>query len=181
MGRAEPLEAQREKEYLRRAASGEIPVAAEAYERSIHDRSGNVHWISWVDVAGPDNTLIGVGHDITERKRAEEQTELQLQRVRALRAIDIAISSSFDLNLTLNLLLDQVITQLKTDAAAILLFHPSTRTLEHAASRGFRSTAIREARLRLGEGYAGKAVLERRIIHISNLMETDSEFAQLSR
>ena len=79
-------------------------------------------------------------HDITERKRAEEQTQLQLQRLKALRAIDIAISSSFDLSLTLDILLDQVIAQLNTDAAAILLFHPITRTLEYAASRGFRST-----------------------------------------
>ena len=117
--------------------------------------------------------------DVTERKLAEEQIQLQLQRVRALRAIDIAISSSFDLQLTLNLLLDQVIAQLKTDAAAILLFHPSTRTLEHAASRGFRSVAVREVRLRIGEGYAGKAVLQRRMIHISNLSETDIEFAAL--
>ena len=116
--------------------------------------------------------------DITERKRAEEQTQLQLQRIKALRAIDLAISSSFDLRLTLDIMLDQVSTQLKTDAAVILLFHPSTRTLEYAASRGFRSTAIRETRLRLEEGYAGKAVLERRLVHISNLVETDSELTR---
>ena len=42
----------------------------------------------------------------------------------------------------------------------------------------FAPLAIREARVRLGEGYAGKAILERRIIHIPNLMETDSEFSR---
>ena len=46
-------ETQREKEYLERAARREIPIATEAYERAIQDRSGNTHWILWVDAVGP--------------------------------------------------------------------------------------------------------------------------------
>ena len=118
---------------------------------------------------------VSINRDITERKRAEEQAQLQIQRLRSLRAIDIAISSSFNLNLTLDILLDQVITQLNVDAASILLFDSIARGLEYGASRGFRTTAIRGARVRLGEGYAGKAILERRTIHIPNLMETADE------
>src|SRR5688500_2884907 len=111
---------------------------------------------------------VRVNRDITERKRAEEQTQLQLQRLKSLRAIDIAISSSFNLSLTLDILLDQVISQLNTDAAAVLLLDPITETLEYAASRGFLSTAIRKARVRVGEGFAGRAILERRTMHIPN-------------
>src|SRR6185503_12000017 len=140
--------------------------------------TGDVSIAPVFDEMGICTHLVGAVHDITERKLAEGQIELQLQRLRALRAIDTAISSSFDLGLTLDILLDQVIAQLRTDAATILLFHPSTRTLEHAASRGFRSPALRETRVRLGEGYAGRAILERRIIHIPDLMETKSELAQ---
>jgi PAS domain S-box-containing protein/putative nucleotidyltransferase with HDIG domain len=163
-------------------ASGRLNFEREQVDQTLTGEKIHVN-IRWSVAPGYEDSLAQVlvsTVDITERKQAEEQIQLQLQRVRALRAIDIAISSSFDLNLTLSLLLDHVIAQLHTDAAAILLFHSSTRTLEHAASRGFRSTAIREARLRLGEGYAGKAVLERRMIHISNLVETDSELAALS-
>jgi PAS domain S-box-containing protein/putative nucleotidyltransferase with HDIG domain len=116
--------------------------------------------------------------DVTERKRAEERIQLQIQHLRALRAIDIAISSSFNLSLTLDVLLEQVITQLKVDAAGVLLFQPITKTLVYAASRGFSSTAIREAKIRLGEGYAGNAILEGRMIHIPNLMETNTGSAQ---
>ena len=134
--------------------------------------------IALTDGRGKMTGFVSVNRDVTERKQAEEQTQFQIQRLKALRAIDIAISSSFDLRLTLDILLDQVTTQLKTDAAAILLFQPITRILEHAASRGFGSTAIRESRVTLGEGYAGKAILERRTIHIPNLMETDSEFTR---
>lgn len=134
--------------------------------------------IALIDEHGKMTGYVSVNRDITERKRAEEQTQLQLQRLRALRAIDIAISSSFNLSLTLEILLDHVIAQLNSDAAAVLLFDPSTKTLEYAASRGFRSTAIREARVRLGEGIAGTAILERRLIHIPNLMESGREFTR---
>ena len=134
--------------------------------------------IALIDEHGKMTGYVSVNRDITERKRAEEQTQLQLQRLKSLRAIDIAISSSFNLSLTLEILLDQVIAQLNADAAAVLLFRPITKTLEYAASRGFRSIAIREAKVRLGEGYAGKAILERRTIHITNLMGTHSKFSR---
>ena len=72
LSRSVPVEAQTEKEYVGRAAYGEAPIPTKAYERPIRDRWGNIHWISWVDTAGPGDLLIGVGHDITERKRMEE-------------------------------------------------------------------------------------------------------------
>ena len=134
--------------------------------------------IALIDEHGKMTGYVSVNRDITERKRAEEQTQLQLQRLKSLRAIDIAISSSFNLSLTLDILLDQVISQLNTDAAAVLLLDPITKTLEYAASRGFLSRAIRKARVRLGEGFAGRAILERRTMHIPNLMETGGEFTR---
>ncbi|MEO5888444.1 MAG: PAS domain S-box protein [Anaerolineales bacterium] len=161
-------------------ANGRLNFEREEEDQTLTGEKIHVN-VRWSVAPGYEDSLAQVivsTVDITERKRAEEKIQLQLQRVRALRAIDGAISSSFDLHLTLNLLLDQVIAQLNVDAAVILLFHPSTSTLEHTASRGLHSTAAREARLRVGEGYAGKAMLERRIIHIPNLMETDSELRQ---
>jgi len=161
-------------------ASGRLNFEREQVDQTLTGEKIHVN-VRWSVAPGYEDSLAQVivsTLDITERKQAEEQIGLQIQRLKALRAIDIAISSSFNLGLTLDILLEQVIAQLKTDAAAILLFHPITRTLEYGASLGFRSTAIREAKVRLGEGYAGKAILERRIIHIPNLMETDSELAK---
>ena len=127
------------------------------------------------DEKGTVRGYVSINRDITKRKQAEEQAQLQIQRLRSLRAIDVAISSSFNLNLTLDILLDQVITQLNVDAAAILLFDATARSLEYGAGRGFRTPDIRTARVRLGEGYAGKSVLERRTIHVPNLMENVDE------
>jgi PAS domain S-box-containing protein len=114
---------------------------------------------------------------IIERKRAEEQIQRQLKYLGALRMIDIAISSSFDLNVILDVVLQQVVSQLRIDASAIMLFNDQLQTTEYAASRGFRFDALRHTRLKLGEGYASQAVLTRKTIHISALMETGSKLA----
>ena len=158
-------------------ASGQLNFELESVDDTLTGEKIHVS-LRWTVAPGYEDTLARVivsTIDVTERKRAEEQAQLQIQRLRSLRAIDVAISSSFNLNLTLDILLDQVISQLNVDAASILLFDSAARSLQYAASRGFRTTAIREARVRLGEGYAGKAVLERHMIHNSNFIETDAE------
>ncbi len=105
--------------------------------------------------------------DITERKKAEEHIRQQLQRLNALRTVDMTITTSLDLRVTLTVLLDHVVTQLGVDAAAVLLFNSYNQTLEFAAGRGFRSHWLENVRLRLGQGYAGKAALERRTVSAS--------------
>ena len=81
--------------------------------------------------------------------------------------------------MTLKVFLDHVITQLSVDAANVLLLNPHTRTLEYAASQGFRTSALRHTHLRLGEGYAGVAALENRIVRIPNLKEESNVFTRM--
>lgn len=116
--------------------------------------------------------------DITEHKRAEAQIKRQLGRLRSLREIDAAITSSFDMRVNLDIVLQQVLSQLNVDAAAILLLHANTHMIEYAASRGFRSKATQYTHLKLGEGYAGRAVLERRTIHVVDLMGKGGKLAK---
>jgi response regulator RpfG family c-di-GMP phosphodiesterase len=106
-----------------------------------------------------------------EHKRAERSVERQLQHLSALHTIDEAITSSLNVGITFFVLLDQVISQLGVDAAAILLLDQPKQTLEYAAGSGFYSQAIYHMDLRLGEDYAGRAALEGHTIHIPNLLE----------
>lgn len=96
LSRSEALEAQHEKEYLSRAASGQTPIATEPYERAVQDRWGNTRWISWVDTAGSDGSIIGVGHDITERKQIEDAL-----RIAKTRNVDI-LESALDCIITID-------------------------------------------------------------------------------
>ncbi len=103
------------------------------------------------------------------RSTLHEEAKKQLERMATLRAIDIVIGNSFDLRVTLNIFLNQVVSQLHVDAAAVLSHNAKTHTLEYVARRGFKTHAIEKTQLRLGEGHAGTAVLERRTISVPNL------------
>jgi PAS domain S-box-containing protein/putative nucleotidyltransferase with HDIG domain len=98
------------------------------------------------------------------RKQVEQQVQRQLAQLAALRAIDQAISGSLDLQMTLDIFLEQVIRQLNVDAADVLLLNQSDQTLSYTAGHGFRSSTFQHARLRRGEGRAGRAAAERRIV-----------------
>jgi PAS domain S-box-containing protein len=133
--------------------------------------------ISKVNMSGNELFTV-ILRDVTERRQAEEKIQRQVKHLNALRMIDIAISSSFDLDIILDVVLQQVITQLLVDASAITFFNAQMQTIEYAASRGFHSNALQHARLKLGDGYAGQAVLKRKTIHISGLMETGGKLAK---
>ena len=119
--------------------------------------------------SGMPARFIGMVQDITQRKLAEIQIYQQIQRLNALRKIDQAITSNFNLRLILNTLLSEVTTQLQVDAADILLLDTREQILQYVAGKGFRNRAIESARVRLGEGYAGRVAKERRMIQIQNL------------
>jgi len=114
--------------------------------------------------------------DINDIKCAEERIRRHLEHLTALVEIDRAINFSFDLNLSLKTLLTHVIVQLGVDAADVLLFNPTSRTLEYVAGRGFHTKAIEHARQPLGEGYAGRAAQERSIVHIPDLAKEHDRF-----
>jgi PAS domain S-box-containing protein/putative nucleotidyltransferase with HDIG domain len=164
----------------------DLPITLEALEaikkppyrkrtETRHLTPAGIRWFSWensavVDDSGKIIELQGVGRDITERKQAEEKVRRQIDNLRALTEIQTAISSSFGLEISLGTVLSHVLEQLRVDAACIQSFDPVLQTLAYVAGRGFRSEAFKQAPpLLLGEGYAGRAVLERRTIQISNL------------
>jgi HD-GYP domain-containing protein (c-di-GMP phosphodiesterase class II) len=86
----------------------------------------------------------------------------------ALRAIDLAISSSLDLNLALSVVLSQVTAQLNVDAADILLLNPQN-ILEFKTGLGFRTDVLQHTRLQIGDGFAGMAALQQKIIIVPDL------------
>ena len=121
----------------------------------------------------------GILRDVTERMRADERIDRHIQKLSALRSIDLAISSSLDIRVTLKVFLEQVVTQLHVDACDVLLLNPHAKTLDYAASQGFRTSALRHTHLRLGQGYAGVAALENRIVSIPDVKRDDNDFKRL--
>lgn len=181
--------------FLSRVHPDDRKAVDKAYSDSIRDRTAYeiVHRLKFPDgrvkfvqercktfYSSEGNPIrsIGTAQDITERRLTEERTQRQCQRFSALHSIDLAISSSVSIHMTLNIFMDHLLTQLGVDAGNVLLLNPRSNMLEYAASRGFRTDALKHSHVRLGEGYAGAAASENRVVSISDLREEKGGFTQ---
>jgi len=126
------------------------------------------------------STLAAQAAVILENARLFEETNHRLKHVQALRTIDMAINSSLDLQVTLDIFLEQITQQLGVHAVDILRLDPHTQTLEYAAGRGFRTAAPQRTYLRLGEGLGGRTAAEQHLLHIPNLTNDLSAVARSS-
>ncbi|HEX7432650.1 MAG TPA: PAS domain-containing protein, partial [Anaerolineaceae bacterium] len=114
-----------------------------------------------------------------ENARLFADSQQRLRFIQSLRIIDQAITGSFDLRVVINILLGEIMTQLKVDAVDLLLLSPGQNMLDFHAGRGFRTDFLRHTHLRIGEGYAGEAALEGRMVCVPDLNEELSQLTQL--
>jgi PAS domain S-box-containing protein len=84
-------EREREKTYIIAAIQGEVQFRTEPNERQIYDKDGKPHWILWQDAKGPGDTLVGIGHDITEYKRLESQI-IHSEKMRAVGELSAGVA-----------------------------------------------------------------------------------------
>jgi response regulator RpfG family c-di-GMP phosphodiesterase len=105
------------------------------------------------------------------RAQLYEQSQRQVRRLTSLRDIDAAITSSFDLRLTLNILMDHTRNHLNIDAVNIGLYHPDLQTLTYLPGLGFEIPSPTRPQVRIGEGLAGQVILKQQICHITNLQK----------
>jgi PAS domain S-box-containing protein len=118
---------------------------------------------------GGKDMIFVIGRDISERKIAEEKIRRQLNYLTALREIDQTISSTFEVQSSLNSLISRAISLLVVDAATVLVLNLQTNSLEYAAGYGFRSEEVSLASVTIDASYAGRAVIEKRMLQIPNL------------
>ena len=103
------------------------------------------------------------------RAQLYEQSQRQVRRLTSLRDIDSAIASSFDLRLTLNILMDQTVSHLNVDAVNIGLYHPELQSLTYLTGVGFTIPSPTRPQVRMGEGLAGQVLVRQQTCHITNL------------
>jgi PAS domain S-box-containing protein len=122
------------------------------------------------DETGEVTHFIGIKQDITHRKRIEEQVHQQIERLTALQQIDRAIAATFDIKVSLNILLSAAQRLLSADAVDILLINPITHSFEYVSCLGFRSESSKLENVKLGKSYAGLVAQDRRMTYIPNIM-----------
>jgi HD-GYP domain-containing protein (c-di-GMP phosphodiesterase class II) len=96
----------------------------------------------------------------------DEKLARQQSQILAMRSVERAITSSMDLNVTLNVYLDHVTDQLGADAASVLLPDSQNRDMTVAAGRGFRKNNRPQSRIRTDHSLASRAHLERKFVSL---------------
>jgi putative nucleotidyltransferase with HDIG domain len=104
-----------------------------------------------------------------------------MRRLGVLRTGDLAILSSLDLDLTLEIFLQQVKSELDADAAAVLMLNQGTQKLEYGAGLGFTTALIKETSVALGEGFAGRVALERRSLYEEDIVHENPSVRKFTR
>jgi PAS domain S-box-containing protein len=128
--------------------------------------------VMWVQAIA-DRTGMAV-----ENAQLYEDAVNRLERLTALQSVSLAVSASPDLRLTLKVILDHVTSQLRVDAADVLLLDEADNTLALSASTGFLATSVPEYRLPVDDAsMPGSVVTSRRIETVTAL----SAFSQFRR
>jgi signal transduction histidine kinase len=118
----------------------------------------------------------------SQRRRAEEEVKRNLERIKVLHEIDLAIMSTLDLEQLLNTLLEKIDPALAYLATTIRLFNKATGELEPVACRNINEAEWKGLKRNGLHGLA-KIVLENRIsMTVSNIQtdtrSTASDFAR---
>lgn len=106
-----------------------------------------------------------VGNSI-HRISLHERTERQVRHLNAMHTIDRAISASLDLNVTMEILLDQVLNLSGADATDVVVLNLDTQKLIPVANRGFHSMRNAQVEKHLGDCPASRVIFSRQPVFI---------------
>ena len=124
------------------------------------------------DQNGLLTTLAEIGGNAIHRAQLFEHNREQIRRLTTLRDIDSAIASSFDLRLTLNILMDQTIKHLNVNAIDIGLYHQELQSITYIGGSGFQSSSASRVQTRIGEGLAGQVIIKQKPFHLTDLQNS---------
>jgi PAS domain S-box-containing protein len=107
-------------------------------EEPARDAQGNPVWLATTkvplrDAAGKVIGIVGIGHDITQRKRAEEEIRRSLERLQLMNRVLMAAASSLDPYQVLEAICTELAQALDLPQAAFALFTEDRQALRVVA------------------------------------------------
>jgi PAS domain S-box-containing protein len=114
-------------------------------------------------------TIAEIAGNAIYRSNLFDRNEEQIRRLTTLREIDTAITSSLDLRITLNIIIEHLITKMGVSAASFLIFNPNSQMLDTVAASGFQNQEMNQISLNVGDGLATQILLNRKPIHVKDL------------
>jgi hypothetical protein len=96
-----------------------------------------------------------------------EQANRRLNKIMALRNIDLAILSSFDIRVIYDVFLHETVSLLQIETVSLLEFDEFTHEFKLKVQRGLPNEELKKQSIKIGSFIPGKAAKERRIIKAS--------------
>lgn len=121
-------------------------------------------------------TIAEIAGNAIYRSNLFERSEEQIRRLTTLREIDTAITSSLDLHITLNIILEHLISKMGVSAASFLVFNKENQMLDYYARLGFHSTENFRTSISMGDGLVSQILLDRKPVYIKDLREEPVDF-----
>ncbi|MBX3035273.1 MAG: GAF domain-containing protein [Anaerolineales bacterium] len=122
-------------------------------------------------------TIAEIAGNAIYRSNLFDKNEEQIRRLTTLREIDTAITSSLDLRITLNIIIEHLMTKMGVSAASFLIFNPDSQMLDTLAASGFQNQDMNQASFNIGDGLATQALLNRKPIHVKELKNENNQIA----
>ncbi|MBI2986293.1 MAG: GAF domain-containing protein [Deltaproteobacteria bacterium] len=131
-----------------------------------------------LDSTGEVELFVFSLNDVTERKKAEKETQRRLESIRTLHAVAATANQSLDLEVVLNQSLERALEVLQLDAGQIYLTDPLTQTVRLRAHQGIGAESPQALSRRLGEGIMGQVANGEHAV--SEDIQTDPYYLRLS-
>lgn len=129
--------------------------------KAVKDSDGQVIWFD------------GIARDVTDRRKLEAEAARRVAQLQSLRNIDLAITSSTDLRVVMEVFHAQVERHCNPTAWGVMRLDPQSGFLETFSYRGWAPLLPPCPRLRLGEGHEGRATMERRVVVEPELADSE--------
>ncbi len=112
--------------------------------------------------------VTGFAHDITARVQAEKAMQRHVRELEAVHRVSTALRVAQTLDEALNILLDETLALLDSEAGVIRLYHPAAHELRTAVVRGWFGE-LADRPLPPGKGIAGRVFSEGRPYGIEDI------------
>jgi len=107
------------------------------------------------------------------RETLRDEMIKQVERLSTLRSIDQVLTSSVDLKVILNFILEQIALRLKIDSVAIHLYNPVSHRLQFAEGRGFLTSEIQKTNVLIGDYNVGRVALQKKTLSKPSITSED--------
>jgi PAS domain S-box-containing protein len=134
--------------------------------------------VPFKNAGGETAGLVGIGHDITERMRAEEEIRSRAKEFEELYKTALDLAAFRELPTLLQAIVERAVALLRSASGSIFLYDTTRQDLEIVVSQGIELSV--GTRFQLGEGMAGRVAQSREPLIVDDYRRWEQRSPQMA-